>query len=468
MRLAARRKQWSRWAAIVGMATLCYVGGAGVMFYALPSSGWMTSAFLGARAWRESEKAAPPTSQPPPKAPALAPGDVDQPSKTCDGFTLFTCAADKDLGTQAFLVNMQREVVHHWSIQVSDIPPADSKQAEADPSTCFFSTYLYPNGDLLAVCASYKPGSGGLLRLDAASNLVWFCPRAIHHDVDVAEDGTIYAVEDEVCYDRPSCLEGVALPYVGDSLLALSPEGKLLREPIRILSGFCDSPYEALLATLEEPETNHQPPAGSTAPQVTRLKTLRGMNDATHTNCVRVLSAELAEKFPAFQAGQVLLSLRSPSLIAVLEPLSGRVVWAARGPWLAQHDPQFLDNGHLLIFDNLGSPLGSRVLEYSPQTQAVPWAYSGSTDSRIYTSERGMNQRLPNGNTFIVVSEAGKMIEVNAEGDVVWSYSLDRFICSARRYLPEQLEFLDPAVLARPGSHPGVAAATTKTRPIPP
>jgi hypothetical protein len=151
-----------------------------------------------------------------------------------------------------------------------------------------------------------------------------------------------------------------------------------------------------------------------------------------------------------FRAGQVLVSLRSTSTIALVDPLEGRVAWAARGPWLAQHDPQFLGNGHLLIFDNLGSPRGSRVLEYDPRTQALPWSYLGTEGSRFYTSERGMCQRLPNGNTFIVVSESGQMMEVTPDAEVVWSYKLNRFIASARRYHPDQLHFLAPDKHVRP------------------
>ena len=99
--------------------------------------------------------------------------------------------------------------------------------------------------------------------------------------------------------------------------------------------------------------------------------------DVLHTNALRVLSSALAPKFPMFKAGQLLISPRNLDALLVLDPDTGKIVWAARGPWRAQHDPSFLDNGHLLLFDNLGSPRGSRVLEYDPLTQAFPWTYPG-------------------------------------------------------------------------------------------
>ena len=87
----------------------------------------------------------------------------------------------------------------------------------------------------------------------------------------------------------------------------------------------------------------------------------------------------------------VLVSLRDLGTIAMIDPVTGKVEWAACGPWYAQHDPQFLDNGHILLFDNLGSPHGSRVLEYDPETGGYPWWYPGENQMPFYTSERGMS-----------------------------------------------------------------------------
>ncbi|MGH7135870.1 MAG: arylsulfotransferase family protein, partial [Pirellulales bacterium] len=375
--------------------------------------------------------------------------EVDLPAKTFDGFTLYTCVSDKDTGTKAFLINMQRQVVHRWEVDVGKIRHGRHGTRQIDPSVCFFSSYLYPNGDLLVVLRGFKVS--GLLKLDAESNVLWFRSENIHHDVDVAEDGTIYAVEKKACAAPPDGLERIPGPCTDDRVLAFSPDGELLREPISLLKAFADSPYAALLSSLEEPNPKHQPPPESTAPRVLEPPPqIAGLRDTLHTNCVRELPRKLASKFPAFEAGQILVSLRNPSVLAMLDPFQGHIVWATRGPWLAQHDPQFLDNGHLLIFDNLGSPSGSRVLEYDPQTRAIPWSYSGTGGSTFYTSERGMNQRLPNGNTFILDTEGGTMIEAAPDGEPVWSYSIDRVIASARRYAPEQLHFLPPGTHARP------------------
>jgi hypothetical protein len=152
-----------------------------------------------------------------------------------------------------------------------------------------------------------------------------------------------------------------------------------------------------------------------------------------------------------FKGGQLLISLRHLDTIAVLDPDSAKVVWAARGPWQAQHDPTFLDNGHLLLFDNSGSPRGSRVLEYDPYTQAFPWSYPGENGTPFLSRIRGMSQRMPNGNTLIVNSDAGEVFEVTLAKEVVWSCSCGRVeLNRARRYTADQLRFLKGDQRARP------------------
>ena len=161
-----------------------------------------------------------------------------------------------------------------------------------------------------------------------------------------------------------------------------------------------------------------------------------------HANSVKVLSKALAPKFPEFKAGQVLVSLRSLQAIIVYDPSTNSIAWGVCGPWRYQHDAQFLDTGRLLIFDNLGSPHGSRVLEYDPRDGSFPWSYPGVENIPFLTKERGMAQRLPNGNTLIVVSEQREMIEVTPGKEVVWTHAVPSYIATARRYGADELSFL--------------------------
>jgi len=181
--------------------------------------------------------------------------------------------------------------------------------------------------------------------------------------------------------------------------------------------------------------------------------------DLFHANSVKILSQARASRFPLFRAGQVLISLRSLHTIVVLDVRRRSVVWAARGMWRLQHDAEFLDNGHLLLFDNYGSTKGCRVIEYDPVSQAIPWVYSHADSSPFHAFFRGMKQRLPNGNTLIVDPEAGRLLEVTANKDVAWecfcvptSETGERRprITGARRYAADELSFLKGVAHVRP------------------
>jgi hypothetical protein len=428
------------------MVALSYLLGAAVMFFELPSADFLSKGFMGARAWNERRQAA---SQPPsPEPPPVVVRTHDRPGKPFDGFTLYTCAGGPAGGTQAVLIDMQGKVVHKWSVAFSRIwpkPPHIPFDVQ-DSLVCIFGCHLYPNGDLLAVFHGLEQLTAGygLVKLDRNSNVLWKYAEHVHHDMDVGPDGTIYAVKHDRVEKMPPGLENIHTPSLVDSLVVLSAEGKELRPPLSILEAFRDSPYAPILSAVEKRDVKNLPPGLNVQQFIARQE------DVLHANSVQVLTPKLARKFPQFKEGQVLTSLRHLDAIAVLDLDRRAVVWAARGPWQAQHDAQFLDNGHLLLFDNIGLPRRSRVLEYDPQTQAFPWSYAGENGHPFYTSERGMSQRLPNGNTLIVHSEGNEIFEVTPAREVVWSCSTPSFVCTGRRYSADQVPFLEESPRARP------------------
>jgi hypothetical protein len=415
------------------------------MFFELPSSGFLSKAFLAARGlFEETEEAGPITDK---NLPPVTMGAVDRPDKTFDGFTLCAFASVNIPSTQAFLFNMRGEVVHKWSVPFSQVWPHPTHIDEPveDSKVCFFGCHLYPNGDLLVTYHGLKKVANGygLAKVDKDSHVLWKYDGHVHHDIDIGPDGTIYAIQHELVRTMPRGLEYIPTPTLVDSLVVLSPAGKPLRKPISLLEALRDSPHADLLSALKSAPDS----GGLTARQFDDVR--RG--DVLHTNFVHVLTPALAPKFPQFKAGQILISMRHLDALAVLDLERGAFVWARRGPWKAQHDAQFLDNGHILLYDNLGGPGGgSRVLEYDPKTEAIPWSYAGENWTPFSSFERGQSQRLPNGNTLIVNSQGGEFLEVTADKEPVWSCSIPKFIHMGRRYSPAQVPFLKGGARARP------------------
>jgi hypothetical protein len=431
---------------IFGVLGIGYLLGAAVMYFHLPTSDFLDKAFWGAKAWSERGQSAVPALSP--EAVAVAKKregiSTDRAEKTADGFTLYTLTE----GSRATLIDMRGTVVHRWELPFRRAWPRAShiEGPLTDEHVHWFRCHLYPNGDLLAVYQADgdTPYGYGLVKLDKESKLLWAYADHVHHDVDVGADGTIYTLTQRIATKPPAGLEFLDPPYLADALVVLSPDGQELQH-IPIAEAFADSAY-ALTLTARRNETVKS--AAET--------------DPIHTNGIRVLNPTLAPRFPLFKSGQVLLSARSLDAVAVLDRDTRRVVWAARGVWKAQHDPEFLDNGHLLLYDNAGSPEQARVLEYDPLTQAIPWAYTNENSTPFRALTRGTKQRLFNGNTLIDDPDNRRIFEVTNEKELVWEFFCplspvtqkqqprNHAITGARRYGANELTFLKGVARPRP------------------
>src|SRR5690606_34311039 len=82
---------------------------------------------------------------------------------------------------EARLIGMDGRLLHRWRIPFAEAFPEATPNIE---SGFFRRAHLLANGDLLAIFQGF-----GLLRLDAASNLVWRYPAALFNDLWVSPDG---------------------------------------------------------------------------------------------------------------------------------------------------------------------------------------------------------------------------------------------------------------------------------------
>jgi hypothetical protein len=99
------------------------------------------------------------------------------------------------------------------------------------------------------------------------------------------------------------------------------------------------------------------------------------------------------------------------------------------------------------MFDN-GTYRGySRILELNPETEEVVWSYEDPEN--FFSPYRAGVQRLPNSNTLICESDAGRIFEVTPEGEIVWDFlspfigqpaRQGRHIYRATRYSEEYLQ----------------------------
>jgi hypothetical protein len=329
-------------------------------------------------------------------------------SKAKEGLTLYTSGH----ANKAFLIDMQGRIVYQWDRPYSTVwdKTAAVRHPSPDSRTNIYKAHLFPNGDLLAIYIGVgdTPYGYGMVRLDRQSQVIWKNLDHFHHDFAIMEDGRIYGLTHEFRFRPPEGVDHLDTPFLDDYLAIVSSQGRTLKK-ISLLDAFNRSDYKRLLWIV---------PAYSLA-------------DPLHANNVDLLDERLAAalrpKVPTAQAGQVLLSFRelAGGTLALLDIEMEKIVWAMRGSWLSQHDPDILPNGNILLFDNrghYGQGGESRVIELDPANGGVLWEYIGRPDQPLNSMIRSDQQRLSNGNTLITESDGGRLLEIDSSSELVWEY----------------------------------------------
>ena len=353
--------------------------------------------FVGARSARSEDFSRPPVRD------ELTGIRRYDPEQAYSGFTIYSGNSAR---YPIRLVDMDGNSVHEWTLPVEELYGERSDGLDLASGPLFNRRpYLLPNGDLLIVVIGgwQTPWGWALVKLDKDSRLLWAYTKQTHHDLTVDNNGNIYTLLHSIISQQRPGLEKLVTPYLDDYIAILSPDGQEIKT-ISILDAIYGSNVEAVLAYIDP-----DPVKG----------------DLLHANSLEVITPAIAALWPFAEAGQILVSLRNSDLLMVIDPATEKAVWALRGPWRMQHDPDLLANGRILIFDNRGDLQNdghSRVIEFDPLTQKITWEFPGNTGELLYSSVKASAQRLPNGNTLITESNNGRLLEVTSKKQVVWEY----------------------------------------------
>ncbi|MEN3952736.1 arylsulfotransferase family protein [Iodidimonas sp. SYSU 1G8] len=311
------------------------------------------------------------------------------------GFTLYTSGH----AATAQLVTMIGHPMHEWTLPYSAAAAGgNAAVAQPQPDSLVFlrKARMFPNGDLIGLyeAAGHTPPGYGLVKVDKNSGIIWAYLQRVHSDFDLAPDGRVFVLAEDFLKedDKPVILESY--------LTILTPDGREAAK-LSLSDAFEASPFSGLLA-----------PSRSAAPRATSIDVI---DDAEATGLFEG------------RAGQALLSFPDLGVLAVIDPASGQITWAARGAWNGQYDASIVADGHILIFDNRGEAgdgKASRVLEIDPVTMTTVWSYTARPGQTPFASAtRGSAERLPGGNTLITEADGGRLFEVDRSGTVVWEFT---------------------------------------------
>jgi hypothetical protein len=338
----------------------------------------------------------------------------DTPRNAKDGVTLDTGGA---WGSYTYVTDASA-----CSSRVIDMKGKTIAKWSHDPCKEWGNSILQADGSVIAThkypaenkTETAKIKATTMIRLDAANQVVWKTTGIVpHHDVDIRPDGKIAVLTRRV---------GV-VPRVHETLITrdhqiaiVDAATGVVEEEVSIAEILLDSSDTFNLNTrsVERWVAKHEDPDKKTGP---------GGINLIHANTVEWMhQPHLAKKSSIFDENHVLICMRAQDAVAIIDWRTKRVVWSWGQETLSgPHDATVLPNGNLLIFDNGLDRSYSRVLEVDILTKAIVWSHDGGQD-RYFSVSRGGNQRLPNGNTLITVSDSAFAMEVTPDGEIVWRY----------------------------------------------
>jgi hypothetical protein len=316
----------------------------------------------------------------------------------------------KDYGWGAGLKLLDRngQVMHQWRVDPAELTRQSSAFGLSRDFAGPHGLHLFEGGDVVVELR----GKGELARLNACGEVLWRLPDSTgeweaHHSISRDEDGSLW-VSGRRATD--SGLPGLRRfdEVKEDLILHVSESGEVL-DKTSVLDLLWENDLERYI--------------------VKHFENNVGPFDLTHINDVESLPDSMSNQYPLFESGDLVVSLRRPDLVFVFDPSSREVKWHRREPFINQHDPDFIGQGWIGIFDNnqdhtkRGEMLGgSRVVAVRPHTDSVKVLFPTAKSDPFYTPTVGEWQMLKNGNLLLTETWAGRVVEVNQNGRSVWEW----------------------------------------------
>ncbi len=290
-----------------------------------------------------------------------------------------------------------QKIIHTWKPNLNDINKIAGNQSTTNVGkhTTFF------NHPLLSAdgCIVFHVG-GLLIKVNKNSDVIWALNGHFHHSLEYDASGNIWSPS----VITPSKFFPRFLSWVSDDAIAeISPEGKLLfqKSVSQILT---ENGYKGLVFGMGIIES-----------------------ELIHLNDIQ----------PALTSGKywkkddLLISLAHKSTVFLYRPSTNKIIWLKTGPWLNQHDVDFVDSTRVGVFGNdiVRMDLGYRLLgknneeyTYNFKTDKVETPYTALLKkAKLETYTEGRSDILPNGDLFVEDNNNNRLLRGN-KNNVIWEY----------------------------------------------
>ena len=320
-----------------------------------------------------------------------------------DGFLLVSAYSDEEQMVIVELIDLSRnESIWKWVPNPKQIVDADrhlNNLRESGELSVFEqragfrsqAPLLFEDGSIVVTS-----GEGSLSKWSPCSQLSWVNSRHFHHSIEFAGKNILVPIVIE-----PSATKGVRNSFRDDGFAIVdAATGSLISE-------------ESIINILQTNGVSH---------------TVFG--HARDADAIHLNDAEMIYETDSFvRAGDIMLSARHTSTVYLYRPSTKKLIWYKKGPWLAQHDIDYLGDGKFSIFGNDHLLLGgvfpngqSDLYIYDVGTGAINTPYTEIMKEEGVTEiSQGRSEILANGDLFVERSNAGIILRVS-EDKVRWRY----------------------------------------------
>ena len=314
-----------------------------------------------------------------------------------DGYTLYT-ETDPNI---TYLIDNDYNVINEWD---NECIPASMASLQPD------STLIYPCRQDDYVISGVAAAGGRIIKYDWEGNILWDwqCDweYQLHHDIEITPNGTILAVAmEDIDGFRPDVVLEIEPVGLNDANLVW------VWKVSEHMSDELDNPYT--------------------------FYSHAGYNqlDWNHFNTVSLN-----------EYGNILLSSRNWCEIYVIEWRSNNdLLYRWGNPqtyggigeqvFYAQHGVNqipigYPGEGNIIVFNNMSNQEvedgSSIIMEFTPNFETFEGEIVWTFEEDFYARKQSGVFRLPNGNTFVSVSDSeGNMFEVTYDGEIVWEHQAD-------------------------------------------
>ena len=349
------------------------------------------------------------------------------PSKAEQGYVLFTPMGDmRKIGAinTTYVIDMDGEVVHSWS---HDTDAGIYGSLTQDGNLFFGAKTVDDTWKRFGIWPAFKGGE--LREINPSGEIIWtHSDKWHHHDQrKMPHGGALYMSMEQVPKELASQVVGGHPAPTGPDMFA---------DVLVEVDAHGNRIWEWRAIEHLDPVVDFQ--------EVSEVRW-----EWCHGNTIAPIGDD-----------RVMVSFRAIHTIGIIEKATGKWLWKYRHPAMGgQHDPQMLENGNVLVFNNgtqrrvFGMLPNSTVMEINPNTNEIVWQYEDRPPFAFYSPQISGCQRLPGGNTLICEGVRGRMFQVTPQGEVVWEYLNPHFapnvfdydinmVFRAFFYTREQLPFL--------------------------